>query len=135
MFLQIELNLLFIIYIFSYYVHRSISEIEYRSTWKKSCTEIIVNHTYKFLIKIFNSFVNLKYSEQNTRIVYCAARKKSLFFECLFGHNYKSKIIGFYPNTPNKNCTFSVCFETGKWLISQLVLQTSHLLAIAHFPH
>ena len=27
-----------------------------------------------------------------------------------------------FPNTSSENCTFTVCFETGKWLISQLLL-------------
>ena len=38
------------------------------------------------------------------------------------GQRVENLAKSIFPNTSNENCTFTVCFETGKWLISQQLL-------------
>ena len=63
---------------------------------------------------------NLRYTA-NKKYRSCHERKAYFNARASFAFPHLIQNI-LFPNTSSENCIFIVCFETGKWLISQLLL-------------
>ena len=84
--------------------------------------------------KTLESIVQRSETSWNVWMVKMVWKKmlNNFIYDKYASHNPPYKYI--FPNPTSENCTFTVYFEIGKWLISQLLLLSPLVLKIAIFP-